>query len=109
MWPLLEELKPELENLEANKSNLTDKQQADVVFDKYRKVYEIAEQQKSELEQIKSRADGYAEPFESVSKWITETDRVLVKAKPLAALPQLVEEQLTTIKVLSVLSIYYYC
>ena len=88
-----------VENLEANKSNLTDKQQADNVFKKYYKVYETAQLQKSELEQIKLRADGYAEPFESVPKWITETHRVLVKAKPLAALPQLVEEQVATIKV----------
>ena len=31
--------------------------------------------------------------------YITESNRVLVKAKPLAALPVLVEEQLATIKV----------
>ena len=99
MWPLLEELKPSLDNLEANKANLTDPKQAEAAFDKYREVYETASQQKSELEQIKLRADDYAGPFESVSKWITESDRVLVKAKPLAALPVLVEEQLATIKV----------
>lgn len=102
MWPVLEEIKPSLDNLESNKSNLTDEQKANNAFSKYREVYEIAKKQKSELEEIKLRADGYAEPFESVSEWITETDRILVKAKPLAALPQLVEEQLTTIKVLSV-------
>ena len=96
-------MKPSLDNLESNKSNLTDEQKANNIFTKYREVYEIAKRQKSELEEIKLRADDYAEPFESVSKWITETDRVLVKAKPLAALPQLVEEQLTTIKVLSVI------
>ena len=99
MWPLLEELKPLLDNLEANKANLSEPKQAEAVFDKYRKVHEIASQQKSELEQIKLRADSYAEPFQSVSKWITESDRVLVKAKPLAAVPVLVEEQLATIKV----------
>ena len=90
-----------MDDLETNKSNLTDAEQADDVFDKYRKVYETAKHQKSELEEIKLRADGYAEPFGSVSKWITETDRVLVKGKPLSAIPQLAEEQLTTIKVLS--------
>lgn len=99
MWPLLEELRPLLDDLKANKSSLTDTQQADDVFDKYLEVYEIAEQQKSELEEIKLRADSYAEPFESVSKWITETDRALVKGKPLSAIPQLAEEQLTTLKV----------
>ena len=90
-----------MDDLESNKSNLTDAQQADDVFKKYCEVYETAKQQKSELEEIKLRADGYAEPFELVSKWITETDRLLVKGKPLSAVPQLAEEQLTTIKVLS--------
>jgi len=111
VWPVLEEMMPLLDNLESNKSNLTDEQKANNAFTKYREVYETAKQQKSELEAIKLRADDYAEPFESVSKWITETDRALVKAKPLAALPQLVEEQLTAIKVLSLLYDYteYYC
>lgn len=101
MWPILEEMNPLLGQLESNKANLTEAQQADDVFKKYREVYETAKHQKSELEEIKSRANNYSEPFESISKWITEADRLLVKAKPLAALPQLVEEQLATIKVSS--------
>ena len=98
-------MSPLLATLESNKSNLTNQEQADSVFRKYREVYEMAKLQKSELEQIGLRVDGYAKPFESVSKWITETDRVLVKAKPLAAQPQLVEEQLATITVCIVITV----
>ena len=89
-----------MDDLEANKSSLTDPQKADDSIDKYRDVYETAKQQKSQLEEIKKRADNYAEPFELISKWITDTDQVLMKSKPLSAVPPLAEEQLTTIKVL---------
>jgi len=58
-----------------------------------------AQQQKSELEKIKLRAEDYEKAYKSVSKWITETDRSLVKSKPLPAVPQLVKEQLDVIKV----------
>ena len=89
-----------MDDLESNKSNLTEPSKADDSIVKYREVYDTAKQQKSQLEEIKLRADNYAEPFELISKWITDTDRVLVKSKPLSAVPQLAEEQLTTIKVL---------
>ena len=99
VWPLLDEMSPLLATLESNKAKLANKDKADTIFEKYRKIYKTAELQKSELEQIKLRADNYSKPFESISKWITETETLLVKAKPLAALPILVEEQLTTVKV----------
>ena len=88
-----------MDNLETNKAILTEPKQTEAAFDRYRQICETASQQKSELEQIKLRADSYSEPFQSVSKWITESDRVLVKAKPLAAETVLVEEQIATIKV----------
>ena len=98
MWNPLKGLKPLLDELEdpeqkPNKGNFDDH-----VY-KYHTYYNKAQQQKSELEQIKLRAEDYEKPYESVSKWITETDRALVKSKPLAAVPQLVKEQLDVIKV----------
>jgi len=106
----MRELRLEEDNLMKNNDKLS-REKVDAVIQKFHDHSKLVERQKLELEAIKLRADNYAEPFESVSKWITETDRVLVKAKPLAALPQLVEEQLTAIKVLSLLYDYteYYC
>lgn len=91
---------PEADTLK-NNSNKLSQETVDAVLQKFHDYSQLVVQQKLELEQIKLLADGYAKPLESVSKWITETDRTLVKAKPLAALPQLVEKQLNTIEVLS--------
>ncbi|XP_065889965.1 microtubule-actin cross-linking factor 1-like isoform X3 [Dysidea avara] len=98
VWTPLEELTPLLDQLEANKEMLSNREAADKTFTKYHMYYNKAQQQKSQLEEIKLRAEDYEKPYESVSKWITETDRVLVKSKPLSAVPQLVKEQLDVIK-----------
>ena len=95
----MEELEPLLKELEDPKEMLLDKDSCDAITSKYHTYYNKAQQQKLELEQIKLRAEDYKKPYESVSKWITETDRALVKSKPLAAVPQLVKEQLDVIKV----------
>ena len=100
VWTPLEELTPLLDQLEANKEMLSNREAADKTFTKYHMYYNKAQQQKSQLEEIKLRAEDYEKPYESVSKWITETDRVLVKSKPLSAVPQLVKEQLDVIKVM---------
>ena len=99
VWTPLEELVPLLDQLVANKEMLPNREAAEKTFAKYHTYYNKAQQQKSELEQIKLRAEDYEKPYESVSKWITETDRALVKSKPLAAVPQLVKEQLDVIRV----------
>ena len=99
MWNPLEELKPRLNELE-DPEDIPDKGHLDTTVHKYHEYYGKAQQQKLELEQIKLRAKDYEKPYESVSKWITETDRVLVKSKPLSAVPQLVKEQLEVIKVM---------
>ena len=99
VWSPLEELKSLLKECEDPEEMLFDQESYDTITEKYHTYYNKAQQQKSELEEIKLRAEDYEKPYESVSKWITETDRALVKSKPLAAVPQLVKEQLDVIKV----------
>ena len=100
----MEKLLPEVDNLKSNSDKLP-QEMVDAVLKKFQDHFQLLEQQKLELEQIVLRADGYAEHLKPVSKWITETDRVLIKATPLADLPQSVEKQLNTIEVLSLIII----
>ena len=89
-----------------NNSDRLPQETVDAVLKKFQDCFQLLAQQKSELEQIMLRADGCAEHLKPVSKWITETDRMLMEATPLAALPQSVEKQMNTIEVLSLLIIH---
>ena len=101
----MEKLLPEVDNLKNNSDKLS-QETVDAVLKKFQDYFCLATQQKSELDQIKLRADCYVGPLKSLPKWMTETDRILVLAKPLTALPQSVEKQLNTIEVLSLIIIH---
>ena len=102
----MEEILPEVDNLKSNSDKLP-QETVDAVSKKFQDHFQLLAQQKSELEQIVLRADGYADHLKPLSKWITETDRMLMIATPLAALPQSVEKQLNAIEVLLMLIIMH--
>ena len=101
----MEEILPEVDNLKSNSDKLP-QERVEAVLKKFQDHFQLLEQQKPELEQIVLRADGYADHLKPVSKWITEADRMLMKATPLADQPQSVEKQLSIIEVLSLIIIH---
>ena len=94
VWTPLENLR--LDQLETNKELLKNKEAASLTS-RYQNYYEMAKQQKSDLEKIQPDIEDYEKSYNSVSQWINHTSKILLESKPLTH--QTIQEQLDTLKV----------